>query len=311
MMKCLPALIILTVLLPVHGQDKSTPSNSNASKTSDLKQPTSNPHPTPPSPANPNAIEQQTAAAQENRAKEHPQSYLHRLFAPENLPNIALFFGGIGGIIVAICTLKIIERQTNATEDAAKAAKASAEVADWTLKETQKQFFISHRPWCAFAELPKTESALKFDDEGGKLEICYKVRNGGTSPAIAVTTVQELVISLSEAPNLKDLKERLEQLAPPDFLNTVTGLGGVLLLPGDIMEVPPSYVGVLKTALHSVQGKRIALFLLLCAAYRDESKAIHKTGSVYRFITSNGVRCFQPEGVIRGRFERFAVGYAD
>jgi hypothetical protein len=103
----------------------------------------------------------------------------------------------------------------------------------------------------------------------------------------------------------------LEELAPADFLNAVTGFGGDILLPGDIMDIPPSHVEVLKTALNSVQGNRIALFLLLCIAYRDESKAIHKTGSVYRFVTFNGARSFQPEGVIRGRFERFGVGYAD
>lgn len=39
-------------------------------------------------------------------------TYVARLIAPENLPNIGLFFAGIGGIWVAIRTLKAIESQT-------------------------------------------------------------------------------------------------------------------------------------------------------------------------------------------------------
>jgi hypothetical protein len=36
----------------------------------------------------------------------HPQSYLCRLFSPENLPSIGLLIAGIAGIIVAIGTLR-------------------------------------------------------------------------------------------------------------------------------------------------------------------------------------------------------------
>jgi len=38
-------------------------------------------------------------------------TYLHELLSPQNLPNIALVLVGIGGIIVAICTLKAINHQ--------------------------------------------------------------------------------------------------------------------------------------------------------------------------------------------------------
>lgn len=43
----------------------------------------------------------------------HPDSYLHRLLAPENLPNIGLFLAGIMGIWIANRTLRAIESQTN------------------------------------------------------------------------------------------------------------------------------------------------------------------------------------------------------
>jgi len=53
------------------------------------------------------------------------RSYLCRMFAPANFPNILLVLVGIAGIFAAIGTLGILERQTKATEDAAEASKAS------------------------------------------------------------------------------------------------------------------------------------------------------------------------------------------
>jgi hypothetical protein len=54
-------------------------------------------------------------------------SYLSRLFSPENLPSIVLAIAGISGIVVAIRTLNVIKRQTDAAESAANAAKLNAE----------------------------------------------------------------------------------------------------------------------------------------------------------------------------------------
>ncbi len=59
-------------------------------------------------------VNQQTSSQGENGAKNNAQSYLSRLLAPENLPNIALFLVGAIGTIVAIRTLRAIERQTHA-----------------------------------------------------------------------------------------------------------------------------------------------------------------------------------------------------
>jgi Co/Zn/Cd efflux system component len=42
--------------------------------------------------------------------------YFTRLFSPENIPNIALVIVGIAGIITALCTLRILSRQTTAIE---------------------------------------------------------------------------------------------------------------------------------------------------------------------------------------------------
>jgi hypothetical protein len=42
--------------------------------------------------------------------------YLVRLLAPENIPNIALVIVGVVGIITALCTLKVLSRQTTVIE---------------------------------------------------------------------------------------------------------------------------------------------------------------------------------------------------
>lgn len=59
-----------------------------------------------------NAIDQETPQVQSAGAKSHTQSYLYRLFSPENLPNIGLLFAGIVGIIVAIRTLNHMQESS-------------------------------------------------------------------------------------------------------------------------------------------------------------------------------------------------------
>src|SRR5713226_8543991 len=102
-MKCLVVFMLFAVL-PVYGQEKSTRTSSKATNASDLKQPA--PKPQPPTPSYVNAVDQQATNQKENGSKESPKSYLSRLFSPENLPNVGLFFAGVVGIIVAIRTLR-------------------------------------------------------------------------------------------------------------------------------------------------------------------------------------------------------------
>lgn len=56
-------------------------------------------------------LNQNTPQRENDESKEHSQGYFQRLFSPENLPNIGLFIAGVGGIIVAIYTLKSIKKQ--------------------------------------------------------------------------------------------------------------------------------------------------------------------------------------------------------
>jgi hypothetical protein len=112
-MKCVIAiLLVLASSQVVYGQSKSAP----ASRDESHAQTTKKPDPEPPPSNAVVVVKQETSNTQGDGTKNDPKSYLARLFAPENLPNIALFFVGVIGIIVAICTLKIIARQTTAIE---------------------------------------------------------------------------------------------------------------------------------------------------------------------------------------------------
>jgi uncharacterized membrane protein YidH (DUF202 family) len=105
----------LTSILPIYGQQQSSQTTRHQNSSHNTKSPdqrTSSPI----APAGIPVIKQQPSATQADRSTSHPQSYLSRLFSPENLPNIALVIAGFAGIIVAVCTLRKIERQTKAAE---------------------------------------------------------------------------------------------------------------------------------------------------------------------------------------------------
>jgi len=107
-MKLLIAIVFFAATVPIiYGQEKSPKTSSHKDEAAPRKQDAPQPPPTV------NLINEKAANKEENRAKSHPDSYLHRLLAPENLPNIGLFFAGIIGIWIANRTLRTIERQTN------------------------------------------------------------------------------------------------------------------------------------------------------------------------------------------------------
>jgi hypothetical protein len=108
-------------------------------------------------------INQQTPHGQENSHPGKPPSYLCRLFAPENVPSIALVLVGIAGIITAIYTLRTIRQQTRSTEKSAKAALLNAQAV-----------INAERAWLDIDLLPVRpgESGL----------YCFRVWNHGKTP---------------------------------------------------------------------------------------------------------------------------------
>ncbi len=108
-MRC--ALAVLAFLFSMYGQEKNAQPSSHAATPSELKQPAKKTQPAAPL-TNVDVVNEKTSGQKQNGTKNNPESYLSRLFAPENLPNIGLFLAGIVGICVAIRTLRAIESQT-------------------------------------------------------------------------------------------------------------------------------------------------------------------------------------------------------
>jgi hypothetical protein len=98
-------------------------------------------------------------------ALDQPPTYLSRLFAPENLPNIALVVVGIAGIITAVCTLKIIRTQTFATVKAAEAALLNAQAV-----------IKAERPWMIIEPTPIPHAPLSG-------YVSFDAYNRGRTPA--------------------------------------------------------------------------------------------------------------------------------
>lgn len=109
--------VLFAVLLPINGQQNTshTSRNEKAAQNSEWTVPCT--------------IEHEAAAPKCDWTQAKPEGYLKRLFSPENTPNIALVVIGFAGVLAAIGTLRKIEQQTKATEDAAIATQGSVQLA--------------------------------------------------------------------------------------------------------------------------------------------------------------------------------------
>jgi hypothetical protein len=119
-----------------------------------------------------------------------PEGYFKRLFSPENTPNIALFFVGIGGIIVALCTLKTIARQTKATEDTAMAASNSSEAGKAAVEAARagtKVLISTQRAFICF--IGEGRIVTRIDESGGITGYDFQLsfENSGSTPATDVS----------------------------------------------------------------------------------------------------------------------------
>jgi hypothetical protein len=130
--------------------------------------------------------------------------------------NIALAFVGTVGIVVGICTLRILKRQTEATEDAAVAAKNGAEAALLQAKHTVK----SERAWLTIAF---SSQNLKQVPENGVMELFWEFKNTGSTPAILIEGKARFHVVLDDTlPEVPDYGEATQFngriLAPQDFI---------------------------------------------------------------------------------------------
>lgn len=201
------AIVILATVLPIYGQEKSPQSAPNKNYANDVKKREPQTAPASPTPQV-NVINQQASAAQEYGAKNHADSYLRRLFSPENLPSIGLLIAGIAGIVVAICTLKIIERQTghiarqarsmryqttilrNSAEATRKAAEATEKSVETLIMKERARIRI---------EVGQLEIRPP-DDEFAVHAVSYKVFCYGTTPAFPLDSRATLIVADSKEP---------------------------------------------------------------------------------------------------------------
>jgi hypothetical protein len=131
------------------------------------------------------------------------------------IANIALVMVGAGGIWVAVCTLKKIERQTKAGEDAAKAAKDGARAA----LAQANHMITAERAWLV------VEAAMADFTPSVAVNMTFRwsIRNGGRTPAKIIGTqcVYQMVF-----------QDELTSLPPDPVFPSSVEAEGLLLVPG-------------------------------------------------------------------------------
>jgi len=223
-----------------------------------------------------------------------PESYLHRLFSPENLPNIGLLVAGIFGIVVAICTLLVIRRQTKATEVAATAAQNE-------IASLDRQFSISHRPWVSVSGEIKN-SPLVFSDRGAHVTVSFTIKNAGSAPALGVGTMNGglIVGPMPRTPEQARTAIGL-RLIPPN----VSDIAGILILPNDSYEIKALQ---LTTPKEQITKEPQEVWFTLCIWYKDEMGSPHGTGLLWRFDSDRGESLIRPVEAVLGSFTRIGIG---
>lgn len=167
MLRNLAIAVLLAIVLPIHGQEKTPEPNpkQNPNETVEKKSPETV------SVSVINSVGQQASQGKSDDTNNYSDSYLHHLLMPETLANIGLFVVGVIGVCVALRTLRNIERQTKSGKTAADAARDGAKAA---LLNAQA-VINAERPW------------LLVDVESGKGPMGgFKiyVKNKGRTPAM-------------------------------------------------------------------------------------------------------------------------------
>ena len=246
-MKCL--LLVLVFALPIYGQKESAKPNGQQNHSDSASKPS------------PSPITQNTAPENGNGAANDPKSYLSRLFSPENLPNIGLFFAGIIGIIIAICTLKEMQRAG---------------------EQASKQLGLTERPWISPSAY--IISPLTADENGIHITLRIEVANVGNSPAVGIWIEPSLYLQHVSKPSVVDERKRIcEQV-----IARSPKWGQILFPKGDpyiqgftigatTEDIAKSRLGV------GNMPDVLAATIILCVSYRStiDDKAKHYTAMIY------------------------------
>lgn len=176
MLKRLVLVFAVYAILPVNGQAQPTHTDKNGNAAEKVQQPVP--------PITVTVVNQPASAQEENRPKDKPDGYFHVLFSANNLPNIALCIVGGLGVWVALRTLKKIEQQTKATQDAAIATQASAEAAKGQSELTRRQIETEiERDKARLKIFPQPISVEEHEGEFYTMTTCIELTNVGQTKA--------------------------------------------------------------------------------------------------------------------------------
>ena len=194
--------------------------------------------------------------------------------------NVLLALLGYAGIMVAISTLKKIERQSKyfetAADAAAKSAEAASKVAQAALAHAQA-LTNAERPWVLVTIVPSRSI------ENGFTVIAT---NRGRGPAQVIAAADETRIAADEI----QLPAAPEYKAP----DTDSPFASIILLPGEFMNLKSFSRDEVRSACESeerfrrVENWEERIFLYGKVVYRDlgapADDAAHETGWCCRYI---------------------------
>jgi len=168
--------------------------------------------------------------------------------------NLVLVVLGYVGIMLAVSTLKKIERGSRSVELAATAAADSAQAA---LLNAQA-IMDAGRPWLLMSILPSQDAENSF---------AIMATNRGRSPARIVGTAEQIIFAIDEAHLARTPEYPSEELTAP--------LVPIILMPGESVEIKPFSREDLKSicdseeTLRSIENWEEKVYIYGKVIYRD------------------------------------------
>ncbi len=192
------ALAVCCIVIPVDGQTAGEHPNAHQKNGGKPKE-------TPPNTVNVETVnvnkinvpQQPDPARKPDQDSQKSPSYLHRLIAPEGLPNLVLCLVGIAGVIAAFCTLQEIQ--------------ATGKQTDRMIKLEQRAWIQTHSPMAVgINALNPIRGYLRF-------------RNGGRTPGLKVKafcSVIRLERGLSLSGTVEDRAD-INPIIPSDGMDAI------------------------------------------------------------------------------------------
>ena len=230
--------------------------------------------PPPVPPIEVNEVNRQAPQQQGNGATTNTPSYFSRLFSPENLPSLGLFAIGAVGVIVAICTLKAIERQAKANEETLAEIKAAGTKTDAMITNAGMQakaavdnIVYTHRPKLrirGIGLIPQAGTFKEMVDGTVKDQVAWQLtfiiaNIGGTDAHVTESNLTLLNINLKDGlfPEFPQYSDRKDSM-------------------GEFGVIKPGEHWVQHILLDDMDSMKLAVLRRMV-----ESGALHTAGTLY------------------------------